>query len=383
MKYYIIAGEASGDLHGGNMMKSLKKLDTEAQFRVWGGDSMAHESGGNLVKHYRNTDFVGFTEVIANLRTILTNIKNCKKDILAYQPDALVLIDYPGFNLRIAKWAKKKNLKIIYYISPQVWAWNSRRVHKIKKIVDKMMVILPFEKDFYKGYDYDVEFVGHPLLDAIDDYSKEGSNFYEKNKISKEKKIIALLPGSRNQEVKNLFSVMIELLPLFPDYQFVLAGAPSIPSDTYQKHISNYNEKRKASGKSLIDLPIVFGQTYQLLKQAEAAVVTSGTATLETALFQIPQVVCYKGSTISYQIAIRIVDIKYISLVNLIMDKEIVTELIQHKFNVDNLKNELQKILNPDQQKNIKEGYLELRKKLGGGGASKKAAETIWKILNE
>jgi lipid-A-disaccharide synthase len=383
MKYYIIAGEASGDLHGGNMMKSLKKLDTQAEFRVWGGDSMAHESGGNLVKHYRNTDFVGFTEVVANLRTILTNIKNCKKDILGYQPDALILIDYPGFNLRIAKWAKKRNLKIIYYISPQVWAWNSRRVHKIKKIVDKMMVILPFEKDFYKKYDYDVEFVGHPLLDAIDDYSNEEDNFHKKNNFSKDKKIIALLPGSRNQEVKNLFSVMIELVPLFPEYQFILAGAPSIPLETYQKHISKYNKEREAKNESVIELPIVFGQTYHLLKYATAAVVTSGTATLETALFEVPQVVCYKGSTISYQIAIRIVDIQYISLVNLIMDKEIVTELIQHEFNTKSLEKALQNILKPEEQKTIKEAYSELREKLGGGGASEKSAKTIWKTLNE
>lgn len=382
MKYYIIAGEASGDLHGGNMMKSLKKLDAHAQFRVWGGDLMDEISGGNLVKHYRNTDFVGFTEVVANLRTILRNIRQCKNDILAYQPDTLVLIDYPGFNLRIAKWAKKHHLKVIYYISPQVWAWNTRRVHLIKKVVDKMLVILPFEKGFYADYDYEVDFVGHPLLDAIEAYSSQ-SDFIVQHQLDSSKKIIALLPGSRGQEIKNLLLTMLELVPHFTDYQFVLAGAPSIAKDTYHKYIATFNEKRSKKKLPPIQIQIVYGETYSLLNCAHAAVVASGTATLETALFQVPQVVCYKGSSISFQIAKRIVKIKYISLVNLIMEKEVIKELIQGDFNLKNLKNELEKVLESPKRDLILADYEQLNLKLGGGGASEKAAQIIWKAMSK
>ncbi len=377
MKYYIIAGEASGDLHGSNLMKSIKKLDHSTQFRVWGGDLMEKESDGNLVKHYRNLDFVGFTEVVANLRTILGNIKNCKKDIKAYQPDVLVLIDYPGFNLRIAKWAKKQGLRVVYYISPQVWAWNSARVHKMKKIIDKMLVILPFEQEFYAKYDYEVDFVGHPLLDAIDTYP-DSTSFFQENQIEVERQIIALLPGSRGQEIRNIFSTMLPIIPLFPNYQFVLAAAPSIPKEVYQKYIADFNKTQSQKNQPLIDLKIVYNQTYQVLKNAHAAVVASGTATLETGLFQVPQVVCYKGSWVSYQIAIRIVNITYISLVNLIMKKEVVKELIQNDFTTNNLSRELKAILETSKRQEIASEYKKLRQQLGGGGASDRAAKAIF-----
>lgn len=385
MKYYIIAGEASGDLHGSNLMKSLKQLDAEATFRVWGGDKMRHEcaSPAQLIKHYRNLDFVGFTEVVGNLRTILRNIEFCKQDILEDQPDVLVLIDYPGFNLRIAKWAKKQQIKVIYYISPQVWAWNAARVRTIKKVVDKMLVILPFEQDFYKQHDYNVDFVGHPLLDSIDAYPTN-EDFRAKNNLPLERKIIALLPGSRGQEIKNLLQVMLQLVPHFEKYQFVVAGAPSIDAAVYQKHIDKFFQQHHKNEhfRTKSDVKIVFGQTYDLLNNAHAAVVASGTATLETALFQVPQVVCYKGSQISYEIAKRIVKIKYISLVNLIMDKEVIRELIQNDFNIGNLNHQLIHILEPNNRQQIAKDYQLLREKLGGGGASERSAQIIFDFAN-
>ncbi len=368
MKYYIIAGEASGDLHASNLIRELKKKDANAKIRAWGGNLM-EEQGAELIKHYADLAFMGFSEVLVNLRTILQNIRFCKQDILNWKPDVLILVDYPGFNLRIAEFAHNKGFKVIYYISPQVWAWKKSRVHAIKKYVDKMLVILPFEKDFYAKYDYQVEFVGHPLLDAL---PKEFSNeklFRIENGLS-EKPIIALLPGSRKQEISKMLKVMLSIVDYFPDYQFVIAGAPSIEDNFYQAIIN---------GKNAV---LVKNKTHKLLLASKAALVTSGTATLETALLSVPEVVCYKGSNISYQIAKRIVNIPFISLVNLIMEKEVVKELIQSELNLSNLKIELGKILfNEDKRNEILNDYQELKSKLGEGGASLKAANVIINFL--
>ena len=372
MKYYIIAGEASGDLHASNLMKELKKLDHEAAFRCWGGDLMQAQ-GGEVVKHYRHLAFMGFIEVAANIRTILGNFRFCKKDIINYNADAVILVDYPGFNLRIAEFAKKAGFKVFYYISPQVWAWKQSRVRTIKKYVDRMFVILPFEKAFYARYDYDVDFVGHPLLDVIETLPEnDGQNFRQEHGLN-DKPIIALLPGSRRQEIKVMLSVMLSVVNEFPQYQLVVAGAPSQESTFYQNFIGETRVK------------LVEGQTYRLLQNACAALVTSGTATLETALFEVPEVVCYKGSLISYQIARRIVDrtiIRHISLVNLIMEKEVVKELIQYDFNKKNLQKELHQITeNQTNRLRIINDYKTLKEKLGGGGASGKTAETIHRLL--
>lgn len=366
MKYYIIAGEASGDLHGSNLIKQIHQLDTNANIKAWGGDLM-ETAGCRLVKHYKDLAFMGFYEVAMNLRTILGNISFCKKDIEAFQPDALILIDYPGFNLRIAKWAKAKGIKVFYYISPQIWAWNSRRVHSIKKVVDKMFVILPFEKDFYKKYDYEADFVGHPLLDVVLNKTPN-PDFRSKHGLS-DKAIIALLPGSRKQEITKMLDVMLSMLPHYPDYQFVIAGAPSMPLSFYENIIQDTSVK------------IIQNQTYELLQHSQAALVTSGTATLETALFKVPEVVCYKGNPISYWIAKRLVNVKYISLVNLILDKALVTELIQADFNESRLKEELGKLLSGDSLASIKEGYEHLHDSLGNAGASRRTAELIYKNI--
>lgn len=364
MKYYIIAGEASGDLHGSNLMKELKKKDPQAEFRFWGGDLM-REQGGTIVKHYRDLAFMGFAEVIMNLRTILGNIKFCKKDIQNFKPDAVILIDYPGFNLRVAEFVKSLGIKVFYYISPQIWAWKTGRVHTIKKFVDRMFVILPFEKEFYAKYDYEVDFVGHPLLDAMKDLPEMDLEKFKSENQLDERKIIALLPGSRQQEIRVKLPLMLSVGKDFPEFQFVVAGAPSLDLEFYQE----------ITGK---DLKIVFGKTYDLLRSAEAALVTSGTATLETALLNTPEVVCYKGSRISYEIGKRVVKyIDYISLVNLIMDREVVKELIQKELNTKNLKSELEKILTEPKRSQILEDYKELREKLGGPGASERTAELI------
>ena len=369
MKYYIIAGEASGDLHASNLMKALKKEDADTQFRMWGGDLM-EEVGGTLVKHYRELAFMGFSEVVMNLGTILNNFKVCKADVLKYHPDVLILVDYPGFNLRIAKWAKQQGIKVFYYISPQIWAWNSRRVHGIKKNIDKMFVILPFEKDFYKKYDYNVEFVGHPLLDVVAEKDLD-SSFRSKYNLS-EKPIVALLPGSRKQEISKMLKGMLSVVKDFPDYQFVIAGAPSITLDFYKSTFHSIENQQ---------VKIIQNNTYELLQHSSAALVTSGTATLETALFNVPQVVCYKGSPISYQIAKRVINVKYISLVNLIVDYEIVKELIQSEFNHENLKTELKKLLDAQTVQPVLDGYLLLKEKLGNAGASKKAAKKMVELL--
>jgi lipid-A-disaccharide synthase len=370
MKYYIIAGEASGDLHASNLMREIRVLDPGATFRCWGGDLM-EEQGGEIVKHFRDLAFMGFWEVLINLRTILGNFKFCEKDILSFQPDVVILVDYPGFNLRIAEFASKNNLKVFYYISPQLWAWRSSRVKKIRKYVDKMFVILPFEKDFYKDHNYDVEFVGHPLLDVLqNENSVTREDFMSRNSLPV-KPVIALLPGSRRQEIRVMLRIMLQVIPDFPDYQFVVAAAPSISPEFYREIIRDTSAA------------IVFGQTRELLRNSEAALVTSGTATLETALLGIPEVVCYKGNVFSYLIARQIVHVSFISLVNLIMGREVVKELIQGDLTRGNLVSELKLVLTPSRRAMMENDYNQLRQALGGAGASQKAAGLIVQYLKK
>jgi lipid-A-disaccharide synthase len=369
MKYYLIAGEASGDLHGANLMAALKKSDPKAEFRFWGGDLMQNE-GGTLVKHYRELAFMGFVEVLLNLRTILKNISNCKKDIEAFDPDVLILIDYPGFNLRIAKWARPKGYRTHYYISPQIWAWKEGRIKDIKRDVDAMYVILPFEKEFYeKKHQWPVHFVGHPLIDAISKRKLVDPEAFRKENKLDDRPIIALLPGSRKQEISKMLKVMVSIANDYEAYQFVIAGAPSVEASFYAEFVQNNN------------VHLLLNKTYDLLSLSTAALVTSGTATLETALYKVPQVVCYKGSRISYEIARRVIKLKYISLVNLILDKPAVTELIQSNFNTRQLKKELDKILDDYHRAVLFLDYYDLEMKLGGKGASEKTAELIVNAL--
>ena len=370
MKFYIIAGEASGDLHASNLVAEIKKKDKKAEFRGFGGDLMKVQ-GVELVKHYRTMAYMGFVEVAVNLRKVLGNIAQCKKDILEYQPDVVVLVDYPGFNLRIADFAHKKGFKVYYYISPQVWAWKRRRVQKIKKSVDKMLVILPFEEEFYKRYGVDVTFVGNPLLDEL---AKVGTGnrsiFLRRNSLGERREIIAMLPGSRRQEVKRTLPVMLKAASHFPDYQFVIAGVSSLDKSLYKDIMGNS------------DVFFVENQTYDLLLNSSAALVTSGTATLETALLSVPEVVCYKATNFSYRLAKWMIKVKFISLVNLIMDREVVKELIQGDLNEDNLVKELDQLLhNGKRQRQLLEDYEELKDKLGNVGASEKAAEVIVESL--
>ncbi len=374
MNYYVIAGEASGDMHGSNLVREIKKLDNIADFRGWGGDLM-QQAGVDVVKHYRELAFMGFIEVVMNINTIFKNLAFCKEDILKYNPDAIILIDYPGFNLRIAEWAKKRGFKVIYYISPQVWAWKESRVKKIKKYIDKMLVILPFEKAFYDKWNYEVEYVGHPLAAVIDDAQEEMNVSAEALPSPlNENNIIALLPGSRAQEVSKKLPVMLEASKDFPEYKFIVAKAPSLDDTFYEQFTGTYKNVRSLRNK-----------TYALLLQSKAALVTSGTATLETALFGVPQVVCYKGSAISYQIAKRLIKIKYISLVNLIMDRQVVKELIQDEMTAANIKTELNKLLkDPATITQMKQDYAELKKLLSqGGNASEKAARSIVNFLKK
>ena len=365
MKYYIIAGEASGDLHGSNLMKALYKEDASADIRFWGGDLM-QSVGGTLVKHYRELAFMGFAEVVMNLKTILNNIKICIADIEKFNPDVIIFIDYPGFNMRIAKWAKERGIKTHYYIAPQIWAWKENRIKAVKRDFDKLFVILPFEKDFFEvKHQFKVDFVGHPLIDAIHNREKTDEKTFRDDNNLDDKPIIAILPGSRKQEISKMLSVMLSIVDDFRDYQFVIAGAPSQDYHFYEQFLTNKNVK------------FISNKTYDLLSIAKAALVTSGTATLETALFKVPEVVCYKGGFISYQIAKRIITLKYISLVNLIMDEEVVTELIQDQFNSKNLKKELSKLLDEKHRNILLEKYNQLETKLGGIGASEKTAKFI------
>lgn len=422
MKYYIIAGEASGDLHGSNLIKALQVHDNQAVIRAWGGDMMA-ETGAEMQKHYRDLAFMGFLEVVKNLRTILGNMAFCKRDILEFQPDVVIFIDYPGFNLRIAKWLYKYQLKnafrtkLFYYISPQIWAWHTSRVHDIKKIMDKVFCILPFEKDFYKKYNYDVDYIGHPLLDVVKKAKSEESSFEKPENTEggsrhsdevtlshpvtwssdlnpqNDKPVIALLAGSRRQEIEAMLPTMLKVVPYFPDYQFVIAAASAQDLSYFDQFINNkalvINADKTVvdNGQTVVSSPqtvhpsikIIQNKTYDVLKIASAALVKSGTSTLETALFGVPQVVCYKGSAVSYAIAKRVVNIKYISLVNLIMDRAIVKELIQDDFTVENLVLELKKAI--ENQVIIKKEYDILRGVLGNEGASERAAALMIKYL--
>lgn len=366
MKYYIIAGEASGDLHGSNLIKQLQLKDTAAQIQCWGGDLMK-DAGATLVKHYRELAFMGFSEVIKNLPTILGNLSFCKKDIAAFQPDVLILIDYPGFNLRIAEWAKKKGFKVVYYIAPQVWAWKANRVKKMKQCIDLMLCILPFEKSYFKDqWNWEVDYVGHPLIEVIEQFKETHPSVI--------KPIVALLPGSRKQEIAKKLPIMLSVAPHFPQFEFVVAKAPGQEDYFYEPFMLGQPNVR-----------VVKDSTYALLMQSSAALVTGGTATLETALFGVPEVVCYKGSNISYQIAKRLVKIKFISLVNLIMDKEIVKELIQDELNTNNLVKELNMLLNnTNQQENLKMEYSKLYQLLSAGGhASQNATSLIMNFLKK
>mgnify|MGYP006145570313 CR=1 FL=1 len=362
MKYYLIAGEASGDLHGANLMKALKIEDANAEFRYFGGDKMQAE-GGELVKHYADMAFMGFTEVLLNLRTIFKNLKYCKADLLAYRPEVLVLIDFPGFNLKIAEFAKENGIKVCYYISPKVWAWNQKRVLKIKKIVDHMFCILPFEVAFYKGWGMEVDYVGNPLLDEISSFTPN-AKFKAQNQLT-DQPIIALLPGSRKQEIEKLLPVMLSVMNNFDGYQFVIAAAPTFSAEYYQQFMN----KNKAL--------LVFNQTYDLLNQAHAAIVASGTATLETALFNVPQVVVYKGGAVSIAIARLLVKIRFISLVNLIVDRRIVAELIQEDCSEEKVTIELGAIVAGNGREKMLIDYGDLHRLMGEAGASEKTAKLI------
>lgn len=368
MKYYIVAGEASGDLHGSNLIRQLKQQDPQADIRCWGGDLM-QSAGGHVVKHYKDLAFMGFTEVLMNLRTIFRNMDWCKQDILQYHPDVLILIDYPGFNMRIAKWAHRQGMRVVYYISPQIWAWKEGRVRQIRANVDKMLVILPFEQSFYHKWDYSVEYVGHPLVEVVDE-----TRAHPPVHLSFEKPVIALLPGSRKQEIVKKLPIMLQVSREFPDYQFVVAQAPGLDQDFYHHMLAGYP-----------NVASVANQTYALLTTAKAACVTSGTATLETALFGVPEVVCYKGSPVSYQIARRLIRVKYISLVNLIMDRPIVKELIQDELTPQNLRRELDDLLhNPTRRTQLEKDYRELKGLLSQGGhASANAARSIVQFLRK
>lgn len=366
MKYYLIAGEASGDLHGSNLIRALRAEDPKAEIRAWGGDLM-QAAGATVVKHYRDLAFMGFVEVVKNLPTILRNMRFCKSDILQYQPDVLILIDYPGFNLRIAEWAKAQGLRVFYYISPQLWAWHSSRVKIIQRAVERMYVILPFEQAFYQKYGYEVDFPGHPLLDVVDQHPLT-SDLREAYHLP-DRPLIALLPGSRRQEISRILLLMLEVIPQFPDYHFVIAGAPAIPEDFYHNLL--------AETKAGKQVTLIQNRTYDLLRQAKAAVVTSGTATLETALFGVPEVVCYRGGKLSFWIARRVVNVPFISLVNLIANRKLVEELIQDDCNADRISAELRRLLDPAGAQSIQSGYALLREQLGSAGASARAAKMM------
>ncbi len=361
MRYYIIAGEASGDLHGSNLVKALHRRDKHAEIRCWGGDKM-EAAGATLVKHYRDLAFMGFIEVAKHLGTILANLKWCKQDILGYKPDVLVLIDYPGFNLRIAAWAKKQGIRVCYYISPQIWAWKENRIKQIKRDVDDMMVILPFEQAVYKKHGMKAHYVGHPLAETIEEA------LHTPLQPLSTKPIIALLPGSRTQEIQRILPLMLRMVPHFPDHQFIVAQAPGQHAELYHTLIGN------------LPAQLVWDKTYELLRQAKAALVTSGTATLEAALLGAPEVVCYKSNQLTYWLAKQLIKVKYISLVNLILDRQVVRELIQQELNEDNLKTALTDILsNTEHRERLQQDYTALWELLGGSKAADNAAKIIMK----
>ena len=369
MLYYLIAGEASGDMHGSNLMLAIKKLDPSASFRIWGGDRMV-AAGGTLVKHYRDLAFMGFVDVVKNLPTILQNIKFCKSDIESSKPVVVIFIDYPGFNMRIASWLKKSalHIKSIYYISPQVWAWKASRANKLRDMLDEMLVILPFEKEFYSKYNFNVQYVGHPLIDELKNRPTV-SNFRANHQLSKNP-IIAVLPGSRRQEIQALLGPMLHLAKIYADFQFVVAGLSHLGEEIYD-----------VKELALSNVTLIKNETHQLLAEAHSALVASGTATLETALYDVPLIVCYKGSTVNYLIAKNLIDIKYISLVNLILDEALVCELIQGEFNVQNLEREFALLMQSETRLRIKKGYQTLKDMLAGSSASETAAKLIYKTV--
>ena len=373
MKYYILAGEPSGDLHASNLMKELLLIDNTIQFQFWGGDLMEQVAKQKPRKHIKDLAFMGFVEVLKNIRTIFRNIKFCKQDILRFKPDVLVLVDYPGFNLRIADWAKQQGIRVIYYISPTIWAWKENRVEIVKRSIEKMFVILPFEVAVYKKHNYDADYVGHPLLDAIEQEKSKLPNredFTLENKLG-DKPIIAVLPGSRKQEIERMLSIMLNVVGDFQEYQFVIAGTTNLPKEAYNNAIQ-------------MGIKVVFNQTYELMQHAHAGIIKSGTSTLESALFRLPQVVCYKGGAVSYAIARLVVGnrVKYISLPNLILDRPVVKELIQSELTASNLKNELKSILAGKKREEMLGNYDELIQLLGNSGASKKVAQLMYNHLN-
>ena len=378
MKYYIIAGEASGDLHGANLVKHLVKGDRDADIRAWGGELM-EGAGARVVKHYRDLAFMGFAEVIANLRTIKRNFDFCKKDLLAFAPDVLILIDYPGFNLRMAKFAKAHGIRVFYYISPQIWAWKQGRVKQVRAYVDEMYVILPFEKDFYAEFDVDVHYVGHPLADAVEQYKAQAPDrgeFLTRHGFD-DRPIVALLPGSRKQEISAMLPVMLRACEGMGGVNIVVAGAPALEEGFYRNLIGDGPDLSEKTA-----VRILFGATYEVLNYSRIALVTSGTATLEAALFRVPQVVCYKGGRISYQIARLLIKVKFISLVNLIMDREVVRELIQHHMNPRTLRSAADEIFaDGPARETMLHDYDALYRKLGGGGASEKTARLMLTAL--
>ena len=372
MKYYVIAGEVSGDLHGSNLIREIKYLDPDSEFRCYGGDLMQKE-GVEVVRHIRDLDFMGFWEILINLRSILGFLKECKRDIVSWKPDALILIDYPGFNLRIAEFAKREGIPVFFYISPQIWAWKQGRVKKIKRNVDRLFVILPFEKEFYAGFGYEVDFVGHPLLDAMNTLPLKNAETFRKINQLDEMPVIALLPGSRKQEIRRILPEMIKVIPsLQKEFQFIIAGTTAVSLDYYRKTLGAHN------------VPVLFDQTYDLLSNSEAALITSGTATLEAAILDVPQVVCYKANPISYLIARKLVKLKYISLVNLILNRSVVKELIQNEMNAENVLRHLKILLfSKEKREQILQDYVELKRKLGGKGASRSTAELIIRHLKQ
>jgi lipid-A-disaccharide synthase len=368
VKYYIISGEASGDLQCSQLIHALKNLDSEGDFRAWGGDLMQKE-GAVLVKHYRELAFMGFWEVVSHLPTILKNISFCKKDILRYMPDVIIYVDYPGFNLRIAKWAKNRGFKNHYYISPQVWAWKENRIKQMKATLDSLYVILPFEKNYFEQkHNFPVHYVGHPLMDQLSKYSRD-PKFCKKNNLTPKKPIIALLPGSRVQEIRKMLPLFNKIAAKFKKFQFVVAGAPGIDPKEYTKFMKSNS------------LNFVHEKTYQLLLNSCAALVTSGTATLETALLNIPQLVCYKCSPITYWIGKKVIKLKYISLVNLILEKEAVVELIQNDCTYEKLVVELENLLQKNSLEKMNQNYIILKEKIGGSGASEKTAKLIFNSI--
>ncbi len=366
MKYFLIAGEASGDLHGANLIKAIKQKDANAVFNYWGGDLMQAEANG-LLMHYKKVNIMGFVEVILNLSSILKNINTCKKQIEAFNPDVVILIDYPGFNIRIAEFCKSKNIKTTYYIAPKIWAWKENRGKKLEKFVDELLLIFPFEVSYFKKWKVKSTYVGNPLLDAIANHQPDEK--FKQDYVINNKPIIALLPGSRKQEINRILPIMMQVITKFSNYQFIIGGAPGLDPEFYTPFLNK-------------QVKVVFGKTYDLMLHAQGAIVCSGTATLETALFNVPQVCGYVANPISYKIARLLVkNIKYISLVNLCLDKPAITELLQNDFTVSNVTNELNAVLKGgNKHEKLMADYAQLKHDLGGIGASTKAANVIYNL---